>query len=141
MSDRVRVICPKCGAGGAHPILWELPYCEMCNFEVLMQPVSNSTQSNFKSGTTTVQMLEAPGGSVYFWSHITSLEYAIRLAEHLGRTDLQVHTLSDLDRMDKFKGREINGVVVDHACGRFITTCQSENLTEIERIVNRKELP
>lgn len=92
-----------------------------------------------QTGTTTKQMLNAPGGAVYIWPEPRSIEYAIRLAEKLGRIDLQIFTPSDLNGWRSFAGREITGIVVDHACR--LTTVQEETLRGITCCRITQELP
>ena len=69
-----------------------------------------------RNGTTSRQMVDSVKGSIYIWPEARSLDYAIRLAEYLGRTDLQIFSASDLRYQDKFNGRKIYGLTVDHAC-------------------------
>ena len=39
---RVRVMCPACGTGGAHPISMPQPKCHICDYKVFMQPANNT---------------------------------------------------------------------------------------------------
>lgn len=41
-NGHIKVMCPVCGAGGAHPLSWNQPKCHVCNYEVLMLPASNT---------------------------------------------------------------------------------------------------
>lgn len=67
------------------------------------------------SGKTTKQMLEAPQSAIYIWVKNSPLEYAQRLARHLGREDLKITPYWRLEQLDCIRG--FNGaIVIDHAC-------------------------
>lgn len=80
-------------------------------------------------GTTSKQMMNSVGGSIYIWPDVRTIEDAIRLAEHLGRIDLRIYTASDLNFPDKFRGLTIYGVTVDHACD--LTRKEKQTLTDV----------
>ena len=40
---RVRVMCPKCGAGGGHSLESRQPKCHVCVDDVLMLPANNES--------------------------------------------------------------------------------------------------
>lgn len=63
------------------------------------------------TGATTKQMTEAPQGAVYFWPN-HRLAYPKGLAQHLGRDDLEIKSISLLD--DGVEGQN-SRVVIDHA--------------------------
>ena len=64
------------------------------------------------SGRTTAQMTSAPFQALYIWPVFGSLWYARRLAKDLGRTDLQITSLEDVEHL---VGRRFRNVVIDHA--------------------------
>lgn len=66
-----------------------------------------------RSGLTTRQMQEAPHGAVYVWVN-SRLDYPVRHARALGRNDLEIVPLSWLDG-HRWRGRDITGLVIDHA--------------------------
>jgi hypothetical protein len=68
-------------------------------------------------GTTTQQMRDAPHGALFIWPVDFSLDYPKRLARELGRIDIVVVSLGDLERpYAKLQGRVWPAVVLDHAC-------------------------
>lgn len=64
------------------------------------------------TGKTSKQMLESPEGAFFIWCN-SHLDYPKRLAEKLGRTDLNIVSPRWIDDM-KWMGLNISGVVVDH---------------------------
>ena len=66
-----------------------------------------------QTGRTSKQMLNCVGGSLYFWAG-SNLEYPIQLSEKLKRIDLQIYSISYLDKADKWRGIDVYGVEVDH---------------------------
>lgn len=66
------------------------------------------------SGRTTQQMLAAPRNAVFVWCYQGSLPYARELARKHGREDLTVVSPLRFET-DYFRGREISGLVLDHA--------------------------
>jgi hypothetical protein len=85
-------------------------------------------------GTTSKQMLDAPKGSVFIW-YCGVLGYPIDLARHLGRTDLKIVSLHDLDDERLYAGRHLPGIVIDHTAALRITDRQFENLLAARRRV------
>ena len=64
------------------------------------------------TGATTQQMKEAPKGAVFVWCNWRT-DYAIHLAQKLGRNDLQIESPTWLE--NGWRGVKLAGVVVDHA--------------------------
>lgn len=67
-----------------------------------------------QTGFTSRQMQSAPKGAAFVWCN-SHLYYPQKLAQHLGRTDLEVRPLQWLLNMPNLAGSVLNGVVVDHA--------------------------
>lgn len=65
-----------------------------------------------RSGKTTEQMLSAPQSSFYVW-YQQNRHYPFRLAQHLGRSDLQIISAADAELGDVFRGNDYK-VVFDH---------------------------
>lgn len=65
------------------------------------------------TGRTTKQMKEAPKGAVYVWCN-KEVWYPQRLAEKLGRKDLQIEPRSWLTS-ERWRGLNLKGLVLDHA--------------------------
>lgn len=89
-------------------------------------------------GQTRKQMLDANRGSVYIWPFANTSFYAVGLATALGREDLKIIPLSDLDRTDRFCGVDIAGVTLDHACFGRLSDTQLRTLDLIESRVKIK---
>lgn len=68
--------------------------------------------NNRRSGRTTQQMVDAPQGSVFVWI-AGDLSYPKWLAEKVERKDLEIVGPQWLD--NGWRGRELKGLVVDHA--------------------------
>jgi len=66
-----------------------------------------------QTGASTRQMQKAPVGAVYIWIN-HALTYARNLAHQIGRDDLKIVSPDWLDS-HQYLGRELTGVVVDHA--------------------------
>lgn len=64
-----------------------------------------------QSGRTTQQILDAPRDSVYVWCN-SQINYPLRLAEYLDRSDIHVVPLSWLRNGNLYDGP----LVIDHAC-------------------------
>ena len=64
------------------------------------------------AGATTKQIEAAPKGAVFVWCN-GHTDYAIRLAQKIGREDLRIESPTWLE--DRWRGLELTGVVVDHA--------------------------
>ena len=60
-------------------------------------------------------MVDAPKGSVFVWCN-SHIDYPLRLAKTLGRTDLQIISPGQLE-LGRFRGAKVSGVVLDHAAG------------------------
>jgi hypothetical protein len=67
------------------------------------------------TGRTTRQMLSAPKDSVYVWCN-GQLNYPKRIAGEYGREDLEIVSPSFLRWSHRVQGRELSGLVIDHAC-------------------------
>jgi len=77
------------------------------------------------SGQTTRQMVSAREGAVFVWvNHDT--RYAKKLAEHIGRTDLEIVGPQWLE--NGWIGQSLSGLVIDHAARQFMTATQRENI-------------
>jgi len=88
-------------------------------------------------GQTRKQMLDATAGAIYIWPLEKSMFYAIELASALGRDDLKIIPLSNLNRIDRFQGIDIVGVALDHACFGRISDTQLRTLDLIKSRVAR----
>ncbi len=67
------------------------------------------------SGRTTKQMIDAPWNAIFVWCNEFWIDGAKKLAKKAGRDDLEIIRPSALEDRERFRGREISGVVVDHA--------------------------
>lgn len=65
------------------------------------------------TGRTTAAMLAAPVGAVYIWPNAGSIRYARRLADFLGREDLEVVSRGWLTK--NWRGKRDLKVRIDHA--------------------------
>jgi hypothetical protein len=72
------------------------------------------TNSERGTGRTKAQMLDAPHKAIFVWCN-GQLHYPRVLARHLGRTDLEIVSPEQIEHWQNFMGRELTGVVVDHA--------------------------
>lgn len=66
------------------------------------------------SGRTAQQMKDAPRDAVFIWCQPKSVGYAVSLAKHLGRDDLEIVHEGWLSSR-QYHGRRLPGLVVDHA--------------------------
>jgi hypothetical protein len=76
------------------------------------------------TGTTTRQMEAAPNGTVFVWVH-AEISYPKALAHKIGRDDLEIVGPDWLEN-DRWRGRTLTGVVVDHAA--ILTGAQWDGL-------------
>lgn len=79
------------------------------------------------TGRTTEQIVNAPLGSVYVWCNGV-MDYPRCLVRRLNRTDIKVVPPSWITS-DNWRGKELKGVVVDHALK--LTPDQYESLNVI----------
>ena len=77
---------------------------------------------------TASQMIAAPERAVYVWPN-GDLRYPKRLAEKHSRTDLILVAPSWLSHQ-RFRGLNLSGIVVDHACR--LTDVERDGLREVE---------
>lgn len=82
------------------------------------------TDGHRGTGRTTAQMEASPVNSVYVWVN-HGLAYPRRLAERIGRTDLEIVGPDWLE--DRWRGRRLSGLVIDHAAYQVLTAQQMEN--------------
>lgn len=67
-----------------------------------------------RSGRTRKQMEKAPHNAVFVWPN-GALRYPTDLAHSIGRSDLWIISPDRLRDRHRFYGRELGGVVLDHA--------------------------
>lgn len=77
------------------------------------------------TGITTAQMESAPHGAVFIWLTSDTF-YPKKLAERIGRTDLEI--VSPIWLYHGWIGREISGLVIDHAAKKNLNLRQLENI-------------
>lgn len=82
------------------------------------------------TGRTTKQMMEAPKGAVFVWCN-KEVWYPQRLAEKLGRKDLQIQPRSWLTG-ERWRGQSFPGIVVDHALHELMSSREYISLREAE---------
>lgn len=92
--------------------------------------MSNNAEALRGSGTSSRQMLDAPIGSVYIVKNIGTRAYFLDLANHLGRIDLDIQPASVLDG-HTLSGRELSGIVIDHAVDLTYAQLKKRNWLEI----------
>lgn len=66
------------------------------------------------TGWTSLQIRNAPRGAVFVWCN-NHLGYVRDLARHLDRGDLEIVGLDALDVSSRLMGRNLSGIVLDHA--------------------------
>ena len=66
------------------------------------------------TGKTTEQMQQAPPRAIYLWLN-ASTYYPKKLARELRRNDLEIMSINEFVQGEKFRGRRLSAVVVDHA--------------------------
>jgi hypothetical protein len=84
-------------------------------------------------GRTADLMRHAPHAAVFVWPFVESIGYAKDLSCHLGRHDLEIRPMSDLEYL---RGRKLPGLVIDHACYRHATTRQLDLIQRLESYAN-----
>lgn len=73
-------------------------------------------ETNRGTGRTTLQLKTAPKGALYLWPAAGSITYAVRLARHLRRSDLDIRSISLLnDAAYQLRGRKFPAIILDHA--------------------------
>lgn len=72
-----------------------------------------------QSGRTTLQLQTAPRDAVFIWPVSVSRIYAVKLAHHLGRDDIEVEG-PDWLIAGRWRG-QFRPVVLDHACNTCLT--------------------
>jgi len=67
------------------------------------------------TGRTTKQIRDSPKSAIYVWCN-RDLHYPREIAKKIGREDLEIVSPSIFDHgAEKLRGREITGMVIDHA--------------------------
>lgn len=107
----------------------KLMYAMFCRIQELESDAAINVRGGFRRvGQTTSQMKAAPAYSVFVWVN-HDLYYPRRLAELIGRTDLEIVGPSWLT--DQLIGRRPSGLVIDHAAYRVLTGQQMQTANEI----------
>ena len=81
------------------------------------------------NGATTRQIENAPHGAVFVWCN-GDLSYPKHIAHKLGRGDLEIVSPLWLESPQRWAGRILKGVVIDHAC--LMTDKQFKGYAEIK---------
>lgn len=66
------------------------------------------------SGRTTAQLLAIKPGGVFIWCN-DLIHYPKALAKKLGREDIKIYPLCNLENTHKFVGMKVSEIIVDHA--------------------------
>lgn len=83
------------------------------------------------TGRTSQQMRSAPTEAVFVWPVHRSMDYAVALARHIGRTDLQIVSPGWFED-SRWRGLQ-RPVVVDHATPDHMDRSQSDALYDCLR--------
>lgn len=87
------------------------------------------------TGTTTLQMKQAPHGAFYVWPN-GHLSYPKALAAFVGRDDLKIIGPHEVETGRTFRGND-RMIVVDHACYMIVTSQTFREVLNDPRLAGR----